>query len=800
MSSSDEIPDGLSHITFEAPDDPEAHNTVTDFVDYTEYFPSDLIRSLTLIRNLDERYKDATLQVHELTTTLGNLPNLPAADRPSPTDLRANISKALQQAIIYREAACAEANRLSETTRRNASRLTLIRKKLQAMPLPPSRDPTPLPVSPQATRSRKGDAEKALKLTLHVANQKTLKHRRVLVPGEVLPPPGPEDEVFTQTEGSSVEDADELGDVLAEAAKPGRRSLKLKVPKAPRNPKVRKIPKAVFSNPRPSGSFGTNVHSQVAGISTSNALALLTPPPADAKPGSRFKPWFKLTDYEMATLRKSMKKNAIWTPSETMIRRVLAQTNRGPENYEQARAHAEETGEPLIDEDPMDPNQTILLPGEIMPNLPSGQAQSLENRGMRLNVAKKEKARQVKEQLEKEAAEAAAIVAEAEAALKKQKKEKLSRKEQLARERAQAKELESANRRIGQIGQDFKDLFSTSSTPLHESITTHPPVTTRKETKASKKRKRETDIAPVVNETPVKDTPGPKKLKINHPAIAPKPAPKQKENVSPAKTTTVTTTTTVPLAPAGPSPTRTTRRQATPGPATISTEIKIPAPVLPTAAQSRPRRTSGGSKATGEVESGTTLPDIKEDKGETTKERDLRPRSRGSMTGKAASAEPPSKPQRELREKRRASVVDAHAASDPTAFAFAEPRATRASRRPPPGFVTDEADGKGKVSVGKRKAAPRKRGTAGGIDGKGKKEEMGTESADEEVDADETRYCLCGAVSWGTMVACENEQVCLIITNVLTKLIIRTVRQRMVSSRLRQSLGSTDVAPKVVLP
>jgi hypothetical protein len=127
------------------------------------------------------------------------------------------------------------------------------------------------------------------------------------------------------------------------------------------------------------------------------------------------------------------------------------------------------------------------------------------------------------------------------------------------------------------------------------------------------------------------------------------------------------------------------------------------------------------------------------------------------MTGKAASAEPPSKPLRELREKRRASLVEAHAASDSAtdaaAAAVTAPRTTRANRRPAPGFVTDEADGKGKVSVGKRKAAPKK----GAKDKKDGVQEA--ENADDAVDPDEPRYCICGDVSWGTMVACENGEV-----------------------------------------
>ena len=416
MATEDDLPDALQTINFEPPSDPDAQATVNDFLDYTEYFPSDLIRSLTLIGKLDQDYRNATAQVHELTTIYGTLPNLPANDRPDPTNLRAKISRALEQAIIYRDAACAEADRLADVTERHSSRLTSIRKKLQALPEPPSRDPTPPPVSPQNTRSRKPDVDKTPKITLHVASQKQPKHRRILVPGEVLPPPGPEDEVFTESE-SSVDDVDELGlDTFEHANK--SRKLGNKVPKPLKPVKALKTPKPIKI--RPPGIMGTNVHSQIAGISTSNALALLTPPPADAKPGSKYMPWFKLTEYEMARLRKSMKKNAIWTPSDTMIRRVLAQTGRGKENYEKAKSLAEETGEPFIDEDPIDPLKTVLAPGEVTMNLAPGQSQDLVNRGMRLNEAKKQKKEQMKELLAKERAEAGDLE-EAESAKKSRK-------------------------------------------------------------------------------------------------------------------------------------------------------------------------------------------------------------------------------------------------------------------------------------------------------------------------------------------------------------------------------------------
>jgi hypothetical protein len=761
-SSDDEMPDAhlSAHISLSAPpDDPELHSVVTDFVDYTEYFPSDMIRSLTLIRQLDDKYQAATQQVHEYALRLGK----PVADA---AELRRQMSRALGQATTFREAACAEADRLSESASRNGKRLGLIRRKLQALPLPPSRDPTPVPVSPVAARARK-EVEKTPRLTLHVDKARnTLKHRRVLVPGEVLPPPSASDGAYTQTEESS---ADELDDgVLEVIERRGRKAGGIKVPKTPRV-RAPKPPKP--ARVRVPGQMGTNVHSQVAGISTSNALAMLTPPPADAKPGSKHMPWFKLTEYEMAYLRKHMKKNAVWTPSETMIRRFLKEHFRGPEFYEKAKAEADAKGEELLDEDPMDPNKTELGPGEVAPNMPSGQSQALENRGMRLNVAKKEKAAARKEQAEKEAAEAASAAAtgtavpttitvtEEAGSSKKPKKEKASKKDRPARPSSRKGALQSVVQSMN-TDLDFGNLFTSNATPIHESITISLPGTSKKSSKSSKKRKRESEKqvavpaaqSPAANDTPPQ--PGPKKLKINHPSLAPKSAGKQKEPISPTKTTTVTTTTQIPLAPAGPSPTRPSSKRAT-APDPISPTDMRGLPIQPTAAQSRPRRVSGSVRNTIETPADTpTAPPAKEVKIEEARDRDLRPRSRGSMTGKAASAEPPSKPVRETRERRRASVIDTHPASDSattSSTSATQPRTTRANRRPAPGFVTAAEDGKGKVSVGKRKAAPKK----GAKTGAGKE----VDEVEEAVDPNEPRYCICGDVSWGTMVACENAEV-----------------------------------------
>ena len=75
--------------------------------------------------------------------------------------------------------------------------------------------------------------------------------------------------------------------------------------------------------------------------------------------------------------------------------------------------------------------------------------------------------------------------------------------------------------------------------------------------------------------------------------------------------------------------------------------------------------------------------------------------------------------------------------------------------------------------MGRRKAAPRRGAMRGGprskaaatnVEKKKEGEGEGEEDEDEdeerdEVDPNEPTYCVCGDVSFGTMIACENEDV-----------------------------------------
>jgi hypothetical protein len=298
---------------------PDAQTTVNDFLDYTEFYPSDLVRSLTLIGDLDSTYAEAVQQVHELTSLYCKLPQLPDRERPDPAVLRKQIAQQLQTAINQREYAYTEAARLYEVTVRHCQRSSIIKRKLQAQPEPPSRDPTPPPVSPSALK-RSYDRPR-----LHLTFDGARKH---LTPNR------------GRQRAYSVTSSDE-----SDGPRRGQQTDR------PRKAQTYKD-RPHKQRSRPPGVAGTNVHSSIAGISTSNALAKLTPPPADARPGSKWAPWLKLTEYEMAVLRKQMKKNAVWTPSMTMVNRELERKHRTRADYEQEMARCEAAGEQMLDEEP----------------------------------------------------------------------------------------------------------------------------------------------------------------------------------------------------------------------------------------------------------------------------------------------------------------------------------------------------------------------------------------------------------------------------------------------------------------
>ncbi|KAF7186322.1 Inhibitor of growth protein 3 [Pseudocercospora fuligena] len=657
------------------PSDPDIQATLSDFLTYTEHFPSHLTRALTLVHEQRAKAEAAIRSVHENTTAYSILPSIKHA-RPDPVKLRRDISLALEEAESACRMSVEEAVRLDDECQREAKRLDIVAEKLKAQPKPPSRDPTPEQqalTSPNLKRERRmstraDDGRMPEKQSRRVQDKAAskLKGRKIMVPGEVLPPPDPNAPASESVWSSPRPSPPLLEEPIPETvekkkgATPRPRSRTPKPPKTDKEKKEssrkedrdadRKTPKP--RGPRAPGQPGTNAHSAVAGISTSNALLALKEPPADAAKGSKWLPWVKLTEWEMAKLRKRMKKNAIWVPSQTMVRRELKNLGRGIAGKEAARAEAEAGGTEFVDEhNETDPTKVevsgeeaaqmtaMLGPPQVYADDDDADAE-LINRGMRLNEAKKLKRQRL---LEEQALQA-----------------------QLAREQGVEPPSDGKTNTASPEGQ--------------------------------KKRKRE--MTPAAGSSKTADPVSPearpqlKKIKINPPSRS-------------------ETTSKVPLAPAG-------------------------ASSSPKAASQRNRRAA-------------TPPATK----------------KPTLTlklSKAVSEEPPNR----RASLRRSSNASLPSGSHPSTNTPTSPKSAtlkdqsttksgRRTRRPAPGVITTNDDESAKVGVSQRKAAPRKRGQNLKKDSAAPPDPLVTLEPEEVIDPDEPRYCICGDVSWGTMIACDND-------------------------------------------
>ena len=212
----------LQQLTVDAPVDPDAQATITDFLDYTEHLPSDAVRSLTLIRKQDEKYLSRVASIHKLLETY-------AFTKTTPHQLeqiRKQISLELEYALGAREAAAAEGIRMYNEIDRHHNRLSSVATKLKALPKPPSREPSPVrqlprPSSPETARRQSNRHEEVIsspppRITLRLGAATTKNHKapanghrkrrrthRITVPGEVLPPPNPDSPLYTDSESDS---------------------------------------------------------------------------------------------------------------------------------------------------------------------------------------------------------------------------------------------------------------------------------------------------------------------------------------------------------------------------------------------------------------------------------------------------------------------------------------------------------------------------------------------------------------------------------------------------------------------
>ncbi|KAI0907957.1 hypothetical protein F4824DRAFT_442574 [Ustulina deusta] len=775
---------GLEPLSMRA--DPDASATVTDFLDFTEHLPSDITRSLTLIAQLDDNYIDSSAAVNELTTVWGKLPTLPSTERVDPVKLRSDISDKLNHALSSRTYAHAEACRMLEIVSRHHNRIQTILGKLHTM-----RDNFPT-VEEQEQRSpvqsKSPQMVRGPKISLRVdSNGEKMRPRRIIVPGEVL---GPHEVDFNVYSDSS-EDSSEDEISVSPPRRPIAENTRIKLVKPLKTPKQQRPPKP--SRPaRPNGR-----ENGPPPVSTSTALAKLKPPPENAVPGSTDAPWLQLTQYELAKLRKRMKKNSQWIPSDTMIARELRNLGRGVEAFKDAQKKAEEEGrpfEPTLPAPVVDAESGIPHPpeGAISADALTADEVQLSNRGMKLNEAKKLKretlARMAAEEAEESArkmAEAARIFMNHEASPsvagsshdksqetgqsqgkassksknKKRKRDSLS--ETPAPEKPQIAENLPPNQTptLPPTQPEKPQIKRTKTeTPVPPpQITPRPPSAPPQPTAAT------THSVPVETPVPVPQlgrtgltskTPVPVPVPITIPSdssiVAVRTAASSGQT-SPVPSSTVTTI--VPTKPPA----------ETPIPPPIKTSTT---PILPPA-RDLPKRetrqnmqpTTANLKQPSSSRGNTPVPVPPPPPAPVPEQQPQQPQPiplrRPVSRGKAASQEPP--PTLAADRPRRAST-----ARNTPAPEVRQP--SKRAKRPAPGVVTTNFGGTS--AIGKRKAAPRKKARGNTKREKGTNQQPEPEvevEVDDDgnvIDPDEPRYCLCNRVSFGTMIQCDNIDNC----------------------------------------
>ena len=697
----------------------DAQTIITDFLDFTDYLPSDAVRSLTLIGKLDETYTDASIRLNELTTTWGKLPTLPASARPSPAKLRKEISESLEQSVSSRVFAHAEAVRMSENVNRHYNKANILLEKLQSMMdnYPTEEQQAKSPIisrSPQMSRAKPSGP----------GAPKVQRRRipRITVPGEVLAPYDIEYANFTDDSESS----DDLSDAPPQRRTPGPAQRIKIVSNKPKN--SGRAPKQV-----PSSDFMSAAHA-------ANQAALRRPPPPDAVIGSADAPWLQLTDYELAKLRKRMKKNATWTPSETMIARELKALGRGPDAYREAKKQAENEGVAFESKVPSlvvdDQSGSQQLPVGALSEDFDAEA---SNRGMKLNEAKKIK----REALAKLAAEEA---------------------EDAARKMAEtAKILLGPNGKPEQAQEDINKTARAASRPANnkrkrddEDGATSASIEEGESSAAALKRtKVETPVLPpkhisLAHTTAARETPVPPPLLTPGgtatlpPVQTPVPIPipplssGRGPATSPIPSNATTVTTTAAVKPPAETPVPLPRK------ASIT-------PVHPPIPPSTTRETRGDAAKRTQQGQSLNVPATQTSPQSVSPSRGPSPRTT-PVPESASRPQSRGQPSLAADRPRRASTTRNTPAPESSAPVKKRPP------RPAPGVVSTTNSG-GNSAVGKRKAPPKKKSSK---KLKGQVIETEIEEVDDEgnpIDPDEPRYCLCNRVSFGTMIQCDNPDV-----------------------------------------
>lgn len=765
--------------------DPDAQSTVTDFLDFTEYLPADMIRSLTLIGNLDRRYVDASMALHDQTTTWGELPLLPADSRPAPAQLRLDISENLHHTVGSRVYSHTEAVRMAENVNRHYNRANTILKKLTTMlenyPTAAEQEKT------AATLSKSPQLSRAPKTTSRLDGQKARRPRvpRITVPGEVLAPYDLNYDAYSTGSDISSSSEEENGEetrsnVNGTTSAPPRIKL---VKGASGFPKPHKAYKSRTSVPPPAFSGSTP--------STSAALLMLKPPPENAVIGSADAPWGQLTPYELAKLRKRMKKNSAWAPSETMIARELKSLGRGLDAYKAAKQKAEEEGRPFDGTLPT----AVVDPNTGIESLPEGglSEQSLErnlsNRGMKLNEAKKLKREQLAKLAAEEAEESTRKMIETARAMFDSSQAKVQDQTSKAatgkakapqkRKRDSISEVDHAEKNKADVNGEIQTLHvpvqasqGMTQKPQPKRPKTETPVPPPQRTPAAPdtiaQQSQRQSGGPPQTITPIPPPQKPcqdsgKASSSNASPVPSNPSANTAPSGLPAKSsaTLEPANATKPVTHIPPPNTnvRETRKQSS---RKQESQQNVKLAPLQTNIPSGPSSIAANVNPKAEPDIQPSTPAAAEPTSATLTRR---PGSRG---GKAQSQEPA--PSLAADRPRRASTARNTPAPE-KADASATRLIVKRAKRPAPGVISRTNSG-GNSAVGARKAAPRRKKSArkstrgdksasGGGIGDMTEHEVEIEVDDEgkAIDPEEPRYCLCNRVSFGMMIECDNVDV-----------------------------------------
>lgn len=722
--------------------DPDAQTIVTELLDFTEYLPSDVVRSLTLIGKLDEAYADASVKVDELTTTWAQLPSLAADVRPSSLRLRADISSHLDRAVKSRVFAHAEAIRMSANAHRHYHKAKVLLSKLQAQldhyPAEEQRS-LAVPRSPQMART-KMDGK-----TGGDGAQKVHRHRvpKITVPGEVLAPCDILYDTVSEDDDSTSDD--DLDTVTSSRRTPGPAPrIKLVTGRAPKV--ASRAPRRAPPNP-----------DALSAAAAANAAALLNPPPENAVIGSKHAPWLRLTEYEMARLRKRMKKNATWTPSETMVARELKALNRGPDAYREAKKKADDEGrvfKPTIPSPTMNAETgTAQMPtGAISVDSLAAMEVPTSNRGMKLNEAKKLKREALAKQAAEDAEESARKMVEAAKLFLGGNSGDLPESAKETSSRTSSRSGAKRKREAEEGGGGGAEVINATE----PSPSSRPYV---------KRTKTDTLVPPPLHRASARTSgEGARQRQLSAPGGAsgasqletPVPLPRQGSSTGPATRSTLgtpspepwnsnTVTTSVPTKPPAETPVplpRTERRGSMAAVLDIS--------------KRKTRGDAAAAKRTQQPQDGTPPPG-----GEWSSRRSS---SRGVTPGSDGHPwrRPWSRSEAVSMEPQMTSLAAERPRRSSTARTTPAPDANRPQgrrwKRPAPGVVSKTSSG-GNTAVGKRKAAP-KRKTRATRKETGLVVETEVEEVDDEgnpIDPDEPRYCLCNRVSFGMMIQCDND-------------------------------------------